>query len=134
MSRSSPSISAAQSDVDRLLRRLRKQSEFWILPYVEWTTSDGSKVISDRKYRPIWRISSDARRWIVPPETFIPNRMSERHLHDGFGLSLGDDTRAIVAPLIGHPRIMRELSRRLIELRKTGSLPECPPDLKWGAT
>lgn len=103
------------------IRGIRKQVIWWLCPYGEWTEHDGSRVIFDRKYRPIVRARPDGSTTIVPSDEFI-EFVSERFLHGGFGCSPDRVTRKIVTEIIERYDLTPELRRRL-ELLKRGELP-----------
>ena len=94
-----------------LLALFRRQQEWWLCPYGEWTEADGARVIFDRKYRPIVRVRLSRATEIVEPDTHI-SYLSQRFYHTGFGPHPSAKTREIVARIIEAYELKPELRRR----------------------
>lgn len=102
---------------DEFLRKFRKQAEWWLCPYGEWSEPSGARVIFDRTYRPIARIFPNGSAEIIPSDEFIKYK-KQRYFHSGFGPSPDAQTREIVAHLIAKYKLVPELQRRRELLRR----------------
>jgi len=104
------------------IRGMRKQAVWHLCPYGEWIELCGSRVIFDRKYRPIARIWNDEVVEIVPPDQYIAY-IEQRYFHGGFGWSPDAATRKIVTEIITKYWLAPELQRRRALMRRGERLP-----------
>ena len=97
----------------------RRQAQWGLCPYGEWTEDSGSRVIFDRSYRPICRVALDGQVEIVPSDEFICFR-EQRCFHQGFGINPKPEVRKLANDLIKRYGLASELRHRLLLLKKNG--------------
>jgi len=110
------------AEIVRLFRYFAKRK---LCPYGEWTEADGSRVIFDRRYRPICRIKPDGRVEIVPTDEFIhfSKKAGQRWFYEGGAFKRDPKVRKTLIDIIKRHDLTPELRRRWDIMRNGGHLP-----------